>query len=109
MVYKYFDVSDFSNVRKTEVVRISRVEGKIEVEGGNTSGKVISEVEFVEGRKKGLMLLNMPSKPGDSGSPIVDICGRLIGVVNGGSNDENYLAFCVPWLKIVRFLKSCLG
>ena len=79
------------------------------VRGAVTAGVVISVGAHPEGIARGrdLIQVNMPLRPGNSGGPLVDARGRLVGI-NAMMNGLQ-VGLAVPLHEAKRFLKRALG
>ena len=55
---------------------------------------VVSAVREVQGRE--LIQLAMPTQPGNSGGPLVDLSGNVCGIVNMKSAIDDNLGFAIP-------------
>jgi regulator of sirC expression with transglutaminase-like and TPR domain len=55
---------------------------------------IISAIQDIEGRK--LIQLAMPIQPGNSGGPLVDSQGKVIGIINMKSAIDDNLGFAIP-------------
>jgi serine protease Do len=51
-------------------------------------------------------LLNMPSKPGYSGAPVVDRLGNVIGIVSANNNENNLSTYAVSSKVIYSLIKD---
>lgn len=51
-------------------------------------------------------MFSNPIKPGNSGSPIVNFYGNIIGVIFAGSPENEHEAYAVPLSKVVDFIKG---
>ncbi|HTN47325.1 MAG TPA: serine protease [Flavipsychrobacter sp.] len=51
-------------------------------------------------------LLNMPSKPGHSGAPVVDRIGNVIGIVSANNNENNLNTYAVSSKVIYSLIKD---
>jgi S1-C subfamily serine protease len=54
--------------------------------------------------KDGLLLISAASASGNSGSPVLNIRGEVIGVLVMKSTDFDHLSICIPSLKLKQFL-----
>ena len=63
---------------------------------------IVSAIQEIEGRK--MIQLAMPTQPGNSGGPLVDSEGKVIGIINMKSAIDDNLGFAIPThqLKIIR-------
>jgi S1-C subfamily serine protease len=50
--------------------------------------------------------ISAPSSPGNSGSPVVDNLGRVIGILFAGNNVNSYTSYIIPAKKLSRLLET---
>jgi serine protease Do len=61
------------------------------------------------GLEGGLVRLDLPLAPGDSGGPVMNLRGRVFGVVRAGGDDgRGFSSFAVPTNQIASWMKSLL-
>lgn len=65
---------------------------------------IVSAVRRVEG--KSLIQLAMPIEPGNSGGPVIDAQGRVLGIVNMKSAVDDNLGFAIPVSRLQTLLRN---
>ena len=55
---------------------------------------IISAIQEIEGRE--MIQLAMPTQPGNSGGPLINIEGKVIGIINMKSAIDDNLGFAIP-------------
>ena len=65
---------------------------------------VISAVREVQGRE--LIQLAMPTQPGNSGGPLVDLKGEVRGIINMKSAIDDNLGFAIPVSQLIPILNA---
>ena len=55
---------------------------------------IVSAIQEIEGRE--MIQLAMPTQPGNSGGPLVDSDGKVIGIINMKSAIDDNLGFAIP-------------
>lgn len=65
---------------------------------------VVSAVREVQGRD--LIQLAMPTQPGNSGGPLVDLKGEVRGIINMKSAIDDNLGFAIPVAQLIPILNA---
>ena len=65
---------------------------------------VVSAVREVQGRE--LIQLAMPTQPGNSGGPLVDLQGQVRGIINMKSAIDDNLGFAIPVAQLIPILNA---
>ena len=65
---------------------------------------IVSAIQNIEGRK--MIQLAMPIQPGNSGGPLVDSQGKVIGIINMKSAIDDNLGFAIPINQLDTLLVS---
>ena len=71
---------------------------------GNVISHEVNAFRWISAEPVNFLFINMISYGGNSGSPITNESGKLVGVLFGGFNGTNTEAFCVPLIDIKLFL-----
>lgn len=65
---------------------------------------IVSATQIIEGRE--LLQMAMPIEPGNSGGPLVDLQGRVHGIVNMKSAIEDNLGFAIPVSELKQLIET---
>ncbi|MDA8697505.1 trypsin-like peptidase domain-containing protein [Rhodopirellula sp.] len=65
---------------------------------------IISAVREVQGRE--MIQLAMPTQPGNSGGPLMDMRGTVLGIINMKSAIDDNLGFAIPVNQLAQMMKE---
>ena len=65
---------------------------------------IVSAIQDIEGRE--MIQLAMPTQPGNSGGPLVDSEGKVIGIINMKSAIDDNLGFAIPINQLDTLLEA---
>jgi S1-C subfamily serine protease len=72
---------------------------------GSLSDGIISSLRVIP-RVGTVLQITAPVSPGNSGGPVVNMSGQVVGVVTFGLNQGQNLNFAMPWFTLARLLSA---